>query len=142
MSYHSCAFQAFQKNKPPTPFDWSKESIFKGPDHVRPKAFFDMKMGDETLGRLVFELADDILPQTCANFIALCENRNSENDSDKNKDKKNTHIRGQRYIRYIKMFLSWVGMWLKTMEHKVIALVSIDIFLMKILSYLIRQEVF
>ena len=96
MSYHSCAFQAFQKNKPPTPFDWTKESIFKGPDHVRPKAFFDMKMGDETLGRLVFELADDILPQTCANFIALCENRNSENDSGKNKDKRKYSYQGTK----------------------------------------------
>ena len=61
-----------------------------------------MKRGDEALGRLVFELADDILPKTCANFIALCQNRGDENKSGGGNEKKNTRIEGQRYTKYIK----------------------------------------
>ena len=55
-----------------------------------------MKRGDEALGRLVFELADDILPKTCANFIALCQNRGDENKSGGGNGKKEYTYRGTK----------------------------------------------
>jgi hypothetical protein len=59
----------FKKNVPPTPFNWSKDNI------KRPKAFFDMSSNGENMGRLVFELAEDIVPLTVANFISLCNDK-------------------------------------------------------------------
>lgn len=66
---------AFKKNIPPSAFDWS------APQSPRPRVFFKMGVNDEVLGKLVFELAEDIVPKTVANFIALCK----EKDSLKNK---------------------------------------------------------
>jgi cyclophilin family peptidyl-prolyl cis-trans isomerase len=37
-----------------------------------PRVYFDMKAGDENLGRLVIELRADIVPKTAENFRALC----------------------------------------------------------------------
>lgn len=36
------------------------------------KVFFDIKINNADAGRIVFELRDDIVPRTCANFAALC----------------------------------------------------------------------
>ncbi|MBN2040183.1 MAG: peptidylprolyl isomerase [Spirochaetes bacterium] len=36
------------------------------------KCFFDITANDESLGRIVFELAEDIVPKTAENFRALC----------------------------------------------------------------------
>lgn len=36
------------------------------------KVFFDIKINNVDAGRIVFELRDDIVPRTCANFTALC----------------------------------------------------------------------
>jgi len=41
-------------------------------DHVRPRAFLDFAAGEEQLGRVVIELADDIVPKTVDNFVQLC----------------------------------------------------------------------
>ena len=38
---------------------------------TRPKAFFQLKIGDEILGKLVFELASDVVPRTVDNFIRI-----------------------------------------------------------------------
>ena len=35
------------------------------------KVFFDIKINNADAGRIVFELRDDIVPRTCANFAAL-----------------------------------------------------------------------
>ena len=43
------------------------------PGHVRPRAFLDFATEGEALGRVVIELADDIVPQTVENFTKLCE---------------------------------------------------------------------
>ena len=56
----------FKKNKPPTPFDWKANNI------IRPRAYFDIKLDDENLGRITFELANDIVPNTVENFRRLC----------------------------------------------------------------------
>ena len=63
-----------------------------------------MHRGDEKLGRLVFELADDILPKTCANFIALCENRSNANESksgSSDKERKNVYAYQGTKIHHI-----------------------------------------
>jgi peptidyl-prolyl isomerase F (cyclophilin D) len=36
------------------------------------KCFFDITADEESIGRIVFELADDIVPKTAENFRALC----------------------------------------------------------------------
>mmetsp|Transcript_12447 Transcript_12447/g.18827 ORF Transcript_12447/g.18827 Transcript_12447/m.18827 type:complete len:210 (+) Transcript_12447:69-698(+) len=56
----------FQRGVPPTPFDWNAGNI------LRPKVFFDMSLEQEKIGRIVIELADDIVPKTASNFISLC----------------------------------------------------------------------
>ncbi len=58
--------EGFRKNAPPTPFNWENAEI------VRPKAFFDLTIGNDKLGRVVFELASDIVPKTVENFQLLC----------------------------------------------------------------------
>ncbi|KAK8845612.1 hypothetical protein IAR55_006328 [Kwoniella newhampshirensis] len=37
-----------------------------------PRVFFDFTLGDKPLGRVVFELYDDVVPKTAENFRALC----------------------------------------------------------------------
>ena len=34
--------------------------------------YFDIQIGDEKVGRIVFELIDDVVPRTCENFRSLC----------------------------------------------------------------------
>ncbi|KAN0028430.1 hypothetical protein ACTFIV_010274 [Dictyostelium citrinum] len=41
-------------------------------DNNRVKVFFDIKQGDKELGRVVFELYNDIVPKTAENFRVLC----------------------------------------------------------------------
>ena len=38
---------------------------------TRPKAFFQFKIGDEVLGKLIFELASDVVPRTVENFMRI-----------------------------------------------------------------------
>jgi len=37
-----------------------------------PQVFFDIAIGDETVGRVVMELRADVVPKTAENFRALC----------------------------------------------------------------------
>ena len=39
---------------------------------ANPKVFFDMEAGGSPLGRIVMELAADVVPKTAENFRALC----------------------------------------------------------------------
>ena len=34
--------------------------------------YFDVKLGDEDLERIIMKLHDDVVPRTCENFKALC----------------------------------------------------------------------
>jgi hypothetical protein len=61
--------EGFEKYTLPTPFDWSN------PPQPRSKAFFSIKIDNESIGQLIFELADDILPNTVDNFKRLCQNQ-------------------------------------------------------------------
>ena len=38
----------------------------------RSRVFFDLDMGGKSLGRVTFELYDDIVPKTAENFRTLC----------------------------------------------------------------------
>ena len=38
----------------------------------RPRCYFDISIGGQNAGRIVFELYSDITPKTCENFRALC----------------------------------------------------------------------
>lgn len=67
--------EGFKRYASPTPFDWSKNSV------ARSKVFFDISIGTEDLGRLVFELADDIVPKTVENFKLLATGDNIHNRS-------------------------------------------------------------
>ena len=41
---------------------------------TNPRVYFDIAIkGEEDLGRIVFELFSDIVPQTCENFQSLCQ---------------------------------------------------------------------
>lgn len=44
---------------------------------LRKRAFFDIQIGNESQGRVVFELYNDIVPKTCENFAALCTGEKS-----------------------------------------------------------------
>jgi cyclophilin family peptidyl-prolyl cis-trans isomerase len=69
---------SFQKHVSPTPFDWSAPPLhlYKNSKvqniKERSRAFFDLRVDKDDMGRLVFELADDIVPATVENFKSLC----------------------------------------------------------------------
>ncbi|KAL7671647.1 hypothetical protein ACOME3_006538 [Neoechinorhynchus agilis] len=44
----------------------------KGGTSTRPRTFFDIQIGGDPAGRIVFELFKDVCPRTCENFRALC----------------------------------------------------------------------
>ena len=70
--------EGFKKRAAPTPFNWEKDGI------VRPKVFFDLSIGTENIGQLVFELAEDVVPKTVENFILLCTGNNVHSKSFQN----------------------------------------------------------
>ena len=39
---------------------------------ANPKVYFDMEVGGEEIGRITFELREDVVPKTAENFRALC----------------------------------------------------------------------
>jgi cyclophilin family peptidyl-prolyl cis-trans isomerase len=39
---------------------------------ANPKVYFDMEIGGQDAGRIVFELRADVVPKTAENFRALC----------------------------------------------------------------------
>ncbi len=59
----------FKKFTPPTPFDWTQSTA------PRPKIYFSMKIDREVVGKLVFELADDVVPKTVENFKRLVQGK-------------------------------------------------------------------
>ncbi len=55
--------------RPPTPFDWSQPPAN---GVKRSKVYLDVSLDKEALGKVVIELADDVLPTTAKNFALLC----------------------------------------------------------------------
>lgn len=89
--------EGFLKNAPPSAFDWSNKldlsrvttapRVVAGVDNGdntnstddssaeapnRRKAFFEMAVDDKVIGKMVFELAEDVVPVTVENFVNLC----------------------------------------------------------------------
>lgn len=67
--------EAFRKFKPPTPFDWSAPIDASTGVIIRPRVYFDLEMENNALGRIEFELAADVVPNTCHNFMNLVEGK-------------------------------------------------------------------
>lgn len=63
--------ESFLKNPLPTSFNWETNTSNNNNQIIRPKVFFEIKIEEEKLGRFEIELAHDILPKTCENFINL-----------------------------------------------------------------------
>jgi len=74
------------------------------PDHKGdlPKVFFDIKQGDEELGRIVFKLYSDSVPKTAENFRALCT---GEKGMCTTKEDTPLHYKGCTFHRVIKNFM-------------------------------------
>ncbi|CAK7233656.1 cytochrome P450 monooxygenase 41 [Sporothrix bragantina] len=66
----------------------------------RPRVFFDIRIGNKTAGRIVFELFADVVPKTAENFRALCTGEKGET-----KDGKPLHFKGSIFHRVIKQFM-------------------------------------
>jgi peptidylprolyl isomerase len=64
----------------------------------RTNVFFDIKIGSKAAGRIIFELYDDIVPLTTANFKALCT-------GEKSTSSKTLHFKGSKFHRIIPEFM-------------------------------------
>jgi len=47
--------------------------------HKRPRAYMNFRSEEEDLGKIVFELADDVAPKSVQNFVMLCTGENEHN---------------------------------------------------------------
>mmetsp|Transcript_10556 Transcript_10556/g.15840 ORF Transcript_10556/g.15840 Transcript_10556/m.15840 type:complete len:486 (+) Transcript_10556:91-1548(+) len=65
-----------------------------------PHVYFDIKQGDEELGRVVMQLYADITPKTAENFRALCTGEKGDGVSGKP-----LHYKGSTFHRVIKDFM-------------------------------------
>ncbi|ESP00022.1 hypothetical protein LOTGIDRAFT_112989 [Lottia gigantea] len=65
-----------------------------------PKVFFDVDIGGEKVGRILFELFKDIVPKTAENFRALCTGEKGVGQSGKP-----LHYKGCGFHRIIKDFM-------------------------------------
>lgn len=62
----------FTLHTPPTPFNWL---VHHNSSTTRSKAFIDLKIDNEELGRMIFELANDVVPKTVENFTTLIQGK-------------------------------------------------------------------
>jgi len=69
---------------------------------ARSRVFFDISIGGEPQGRIVFELFNDVTPKTCENFRALCT---GERGSCVTRPEKKLHYKGSSFHRVIKSFM-------------------------------------
>lgn len=67
---------------------------------VRPRTFFDIKIDDKSIGRIVFELFADYVPKTCENFRAICTGEKGVGKSGKP-----LHYKGSKFHRIIPNFM-------------------------------------
>lgn len=72
----------------------------------RPKAFFDISIGGEKAGRIVFELYEDVVPKTAENFLKLCEGKSGYA---KSKPDIPLSYKGSIFHRVIKSFMCQFG---------------------------------
>eukprot|EP01082_Thalassiosira_pseudonana_P000683 g1062.t1.1.5e174188 g1062 g1062.t1 contig10:1300160-1301691(+) len=78
-----------------------KEGVFvpnaKG---TNPHVFFDVSQGDDSIGRIVMQLYEDVTPKTAENFRALCTGEKGEGITGKP-----LHYKGSTFHRVIKDFM-------------------------------------
>jgi len=72
---------------------------------IKPRVFFDIEIGDETAGRIVFELFSDTSPKTCENFRCLCTGEKGNGK----KTGKPLHYNSVIFHRVIKDFMLQSG---------------------------------
>jgi cyclophilin family peptidyl-prolyl cis-trans isomerase len=85
-----------------TTMDAYTPPIPQNPDN--PKVFFDISIGGEAAGRVVFELFQDAAPQTAENFRALCTGEKGTGTSGKP-----LHYKGSAFHRIIPQFMCQGG---------------------------------
>jgi len=73
---------------------------------VNPKVFFDISIGNRSVGRIVMLLRKDIVPKTAENFRALCT---GEKGIDKGTSKKPLHYKNTIFHRIIPQFMCQGG---------------------------------
>lgn len=66
----------------------------------RSRVFFDISIGGEQIGKVIFELYNDIVPKTTENFRALCTG-----EKGKGKAGIPLHFKGSSFHRVIKNFM-------------------------------------
>lgn len=72
----------------------------------RSKVYFDISIGGEPKGRIVFELYNDVVPKTADNFLKLCEGKSG---MCKSKPSIPLHYKGSIFHRVIKGFMCQFG---------------------------------
>lgn len=72
--------------------------------HTNPRVFFDITIGDDAAGRIVFELRTDVVPETAENFRALCTGEKGSGQSGKP-----LHYKGSTFHRVIPDFMCQGG---------------------------------
>jgi len=70
----------------------------------RPRVFFDITIGGQNAGRIVFELYSDVVPKTAENFRALCTGEKGTGRSGKP-----LHYKGSAFHRIIPNFMCQGG---------------------------------
>lgn len=73
-------------------------------EHTNPRVFFDITIGDDAAGRIVFELRTDVVPETAENFRALCTGEKGTGQSGKP-----LHYKGSTFHRVIPDFMCQGG---------------------------------
>lgn len=81
-------------------YDDKKGVLVPNANGDNPHVFFDVKQGDEDLGKIVMQLYRDITPKTAENFRALCTGE--KGDGSKGKP---LHYKGCSFHRVIKDFM-------------------------------------
>lgn len=73
-------------------------------EQPNPQVFFDMTIGGEAAGRIVFELYADVVPETAENFRALCTGEKGMGTQGKP-----LHYKGSSFHRVIPEFMCQGG---------------------------------
>ena len=81
------------------------------------KVFFDIAIGGQPAGRIVFELFDEIVPKTVANFRALCTGEKGTGKSGKP-----LHYKGSTFHRIIPNFMLQVCAFLAVLKSFFVSL--------------------
>eukprot|EP00798_Chlamydomonas_sp_ICE-L_P010480 gene10480-8444_t len=78
-------------------------------DASNPLVYFDMKIGEEKVGRIIMELYKDVVPKTAENFRCLCTGEKGIGES----TGKPLHLKGSIFHRVIqeRLFLNYCPAW-------------------------------